>query len=363
MTHLEGYELNHPESNTPPHIAGKIGRNLHLQPGHPLHTIQHKISEYFDAEGFDHYTDLSPIVSTHHNFDALLIPPDHVSRSKSDTYYLRDDTCLRTHTSAHQSTLLTQSKRFLCTGDVYRRDDIDASHYPIFHQMEGVKVFEEALNEDEVLEDLQKTLEGLTHHLFGQVECRWVDAYFPFTHPSRELEIYYQDEWLEVLGCGVVQPQILKNAGINPNETPAWAFGLGLERLAMVLFDIPDIRLFWSSDPRFISQFEEEKVSKFVPYSKYPPCYKDISFWILEQNDKPAFHPNDLNELVRGIAGDLVESVELVDQFVHPKTQQESQCYRISYRSMDRNLTNAEIDELQEQVRTSVQETCAVELR
>jgi phenylalanyl-tRNA synthetase alpha chain len=365
ITHLEGYELDHPESNTPPHIAEKIGRNLHLQKGHPLHTIQTKIAEHFGPD-FEQFKELSPIVPTWDNFDALLIPADHVSRSKSDTYYLRDDVCLRTHTSAHQATLFKKSDKFLCVGDVYRRDDIDSSHYPIFHQMEGVRVFDSNIEEQEVLEDLQHTLEGLTDHLFGNVEKRWVDAYFPFTHPSKELEIYFQDEWLEVLGCGVVQPLILENAGIDSQQKKAWAFGLGLERLAMVLFDIPDIRLFWSTDPRFLTQFEEGKVSKFVPYSKYPPCYKDISFWLLDEesdSQKKPFHPNDLNELVRGIAGDLVESVELVDQFAHPKTKKESHCYRITYRSMDRNLTNSEIDELQEEVREKLPATCSIELR
>ena len=185
---------------------------------------------------------------------------------------------------------------------------------------------------------------------------RWVDAYFPFTEPSFELEIYFGDEWLEVLGCGVIQQEIVKNSGRGMQ--PGWAFGLGLERLAMVLFDIPDIRLFWTDDPRFHRQFESGGIVTFSPYSKFPPCLKDISFWTPDD-----FHPNDLHELVRTVAGDLVEKVELIDSFVHPKTNRLSNCFRISYRSMDRSLTNEEIDALQEQVRDLAVDRLNVELR
>jgi phenylalanyl-tRNA synthetase alpha chain len=192
-----------------------------------------------------------------------------------------------------------------------------------------------------------------------------------------ELEIWYQDEWLEVLGCGVMQPQILRNAGYHHHQ--GWAFGLGLERLAMVLFQIPDIRLFWSQDARFWNQFQPGKITTFQPYSKYPPCFKDISFWINNNNtnnnnttgdaeqssssSSSSFHMNDVLDLTRQVAGDLVEQVQLVDQFVHPKTMRESHCYRITYRSMDRSLTNAEIDVLQETLRSTIAQQLDVELR
>ena len=128
----------------------------------------------------------------------------------------------------------------------------------------------------------------------------------------------------------------------------------------MVLFDIPDIRLLWSTDERFWKQFEEGKITTFKPYSKYPPCLKDVSFWILSPED---YHVNELLDLTRQVAGDLVETVSLVDDFVHPKTNQTSHCYRITYRSMDRSLTNAEIDKLQEELRSRIQESLPVELR
>ena len=140
---------------------------------------------------------------------------------------------------------------------------------------------------DKVEEDMKRTLDGLARALFGEVETRWSPDYFPFTDPSWELEILFQGEWLEVLGCGVVHQQILTNCGLQ--HGCGWAFGLGLERLAMILFNIPDIRLFWTDDPRFHSQFlsaipgDHATFPSFKPYSKYPECYKDVSFWLPEQ--------------------------------------------------------------------------------
>ncbi|KAH9621018.1 hypothetical protein KSS87_005301 [Heliosperma pusillum] len=185
---------------------------------------------------------------------------------------------------------------------------------------------------------------------------RWIDTYFPFTSPSFELEIYFQEKWLEVLGCGVMEREILKRSGKPENY--AWAFGLGLERLAMVLFDIPDIRLFWSTDERFTSQFSKGQLGvKFKPFSKFPPCYKDMSFWL---ND--SFTENNLCEVVRGIGGDLVEEVRLIDNFTNKKGMT-SQCYRIVYRSMERNLTDEEINDLQSKVREEAEHKLNVVLR
>lgn len=367
LTHLAGHTLDDADCNVPANVASRVGRNLHCQPLHPLHTIQAKIQDYWGSD-YVVKNDLSPIVSTWQNFDQLGFPADHVSRGPCDTYYLNQETVLRTHTSAHQIDLLSQGlHQFLVVGDVYRRDEIDKSHYPVFHQTEGVKIFDptqlssldERAQTELIVADLKQNLEGLARHLFGSnTEMRWNDEYFPFTHPSFELEIYFQDEWMEVLGCGMIHPNILRNAG-RPTDK-GWAFGLGLERLAMILFQIPDIRLFWTADERFHSQFASGEIIQFQSYSKYPPCYKDISFWIpLDRK----FHANDLNELVRSIAGDLVEQLELIDDFTHPKTKKASHCYRISYRSMDRSLTNEEIDSLQEEVRERTARELGVELR
>jgi len=353
----------------PASIADKIGRNLHLQPSHPINLTKKKIESYFrencKEDNFSFHDNFPPQVSIEDNFDKLLIPKDHPSRKPSDTFYLDDKRVLRTHTSAHQSILMSRGERFfLVTGDVYRKDTVDATHYPVFHQIEGVWIpprddwnqYPVIAPEFEIRKEVQyhlhETLEGLAHHLFGDdIKCRWSDDYFPFTDPSWELEILFNGKWLEVLGCGLIQKQILVNCGMP--SSIGWAFGLGLERLAMILYKIPDIRLFWSEDPRFLDQFAQNGQDKdeitFVSYSKHPPVYKDISFWIGGK-----YHENDFHQLIRDVAGDLIEEVKLIDEFTHPKHEKTNHTYRITYRSMDRSLTNEEINQLQEQIRSKV---------
>jgi phenylalanyl-tRNA synthetase alpha chain len=322
------------------------------------------IQDYFNAnktsaDSFAVFDAMAPIVTSKQCFDDLLIPKDHVSRSLSDTYYYNENKLLRTHTSAHQTALIGAGhQRFLAVGDCYRRDEIDSSHYPVFHQMEGVKLFDADTTEEEIMADLKLTLEGLARHLFGEQKQEWVDAYFPFTHPSVELEIFFNEDWLEVLGCGVVQPQVIANAVTDHTPFDAehinagkkgWAFGLGLERLAMVLFNIPDIRLFWTQDKRFTKQFSAQKAiseMQFKPFSKYPPVFKDVSFWVTEAD----FQENDLSEVVREVAGDIAEECKLVDKFTN-KEGRTSLCYRVSFRSMERNLTDVEVNELYFQLR------------
>ena len=148
--------------------------------------------------------------------------------------------------------------------------------------------------------------EGVIRSLFGQkAEIRWTASYFPFTHPSWEMEVKYGDQWLELLGCGIMEQKLLNSVGIT--DQIGWAFGVGLERLAMRLYEIPDIRLFWSKDSGFLSQFEVDNIRKLVKYkpvSNFPQCTNDVSFWIPE-----GFEKNDFFELVRELGGDLVEQV------------------------------------------------------
>lgn len=233
------------------------------------------------------------------------------------------------------------------------------------------------------------------------LRVRWVEAYFPFTSPSWELEVFWQGDWLEVLGSGIVSQPILNNASVP--ERVGWAFGIGLERIAMLLYSIPDIRLFWSKDSRFLSQFSEHQpIRRFVPFSKYPACFKDVSFWLRSSSSpaggaagihppssvptsnaaatdtspaprpippaspaptSPSFHENDVMEIAREVCGDLVEDVRLTDEFVHPKTARRSMCYRINYRSLERTLTNDETNELHERLRALLVQRLGVELR
>jgi len=354
-------------SNISPKILELTQRKLLLKPHHPLSILKQKIYEFFHRNYPNTFTtedNFDPKVPVKNNFDLLLIPENHPSRSLSDTYYFDPDTVLRTHTTAHDFYMLSKYNAFLLAGDVYRRDEIDAKHYPAFHQLEGGRVWklsELGLSTYEqgtkyAVEELKTTLESLAKEVFGNVEMRWNEEYFPFTDPSLELEIRWMDDWLEILGCGAYKKQVLLNAG-RDEETFGWAFGLGLERWAMKVFEIPDIRLFWTQDERFTTQFSAEKgFSKFTPYSKYPVCYKDISFWVPE-----FFAENDFFEVVRNVGGDLVEKVDKIDCFT--KNGRTSYCYRINYRSMDRSLTNEEIDQLQFQLRDLLPKQLSVELR
>ncbi|KAI0819509.1 phenylalanyl-tRNA synthetase [Trametes gibbosa] len=394
-------------SNVTSAIIDKVGRNLYMNPSHPLGILQTLISSHY--HGFNSMTGLSPIVTPAKNFDDLGFPADHPGRAATDSYYINRDLMLRTHTSAHEVEVFARRERqWLLSADVYRRDEIDASHYPVFHQMEGARVFsadangQAELEEDNarlahhlersniVIEDvphitasnprqdmhdpvlaelvahnLKLSLNSLMLTLFGgragvegePLRVRWIEAYFPFTTPSYEVEVFFRGKWLEILGCGVVQQLTLDRAQV-PNSI-SWAFGLGLERIAMILFSIPDIRLFWSQDPRFLSQFTTGKISTFKPYSKYPACYKDVSFWLAEIG----LHDNDFCDLVRDVAGDLVQDVVLIDSFIHPKTNRSSRCYRINYCSMDRSLSNEEANATHAQVISTLKDKFGVEIR
>ncbi|KAF3703887.1 Phenylalanine--tRNA ligase, mitochondrial [Channa argus] len=390
-------------TNVTPKILAKVGCNLHNQSHHPLWIIKERIKSHFYSSYvgrlgnplFSVHDTLSPVVTVEQNFDSLMIPPGHPSRKRGDNYYLNRTMMLRAHTSAHQSELVRSGlDAFLVAGDVYRRDEIDASHYPVFHQMEGVRLFScrqlfskvqngedlslferggrrtpqkqetHTLEAVKLLEfDLKQTLTRLVKHLFGEdLEIRWVDCYFPFTHPSFEMEVRFQGDWMEVLGCGVMEQELLNSAGAA--NKLGWAFGLGLERLAMVLYSIPDIRLFWSQDDRFLKQFRVQDIHQpicFQPLSKYPPLVNDISFWLPENREN--FTENDFYDLVRSIGGDLVEKVTLVDEFTHPKTGRHSQCYRLTYRHMERTLTQQEVRLMHQQIECAAETELGVQGR
>ncbi|KAI1243095.1 hypothetical protein IHE44_0000669 [Lamprotornis superbus] len=294
-------------SNVTEKILSKVGKNLHNRKHHPLWLIKEQVKEHFykhylgrrGTPLFSVYDRLSPVVTVQQNFDSLLIPQNHASRRKEDNYYLNRDHMLRAHTSAHQWDLIHSGlDAFLAVGDVYRRDTIDNTHYPVFHQMEGVRLFScheglllpalhfptlcghclfhcehipasagilravqcciqpagasllfSSIKDGEGLQlfeqghrtahkqechtmeavrlvefNLKQVLTKLMTHIFGDgLQVRWVDCYFPFTHPSFEMEINFQGEWMEVLGCGVMEQQLVNSALLaNTSSFTAW---------------------------------------------------------------------------------------------------------------------------------------------
>lgn len=326
-------------SAIPKNVLNKLDLNKHNDKTSPICLMKQKIYYYFDEvikSSFLKFDTLEKIVDIENNFDLLLIPKTHPSRSKSDTYYIDDMHVLRTQTSAHQNELLAKGyEQFLVCGDVYRKDEIDRFHYPVFHQMEGVCLC------DDPEEELKKTLVGLVNYLFPGKEYRINSDYFPFTDPSFEIEVYHNDKWIEILGCGVIHKDILKHHDISKT---GWAFGIGLERLCMVLYNIPDIRLFWTTDDKFIDQFKNKSCLddiQFKPYSNIPPIVKDISFWLKDEDVKileSGFEwnlKNDFYDCVRAICDNNIESVILLDQFKHPKNNKYSNTWRFTFSCTD----------------------------
>jgi phenylalanyl-tRNA synthetase alpha chain len=347
-------------NNIPHSIELKIGRGLYKTPEHPLCIVKEKIQAYFDDLARIEID--NPYVPVEYNFDRLRVPADHPSRRPSDTYYKDDKTVLRTHMTCYlyplgKSESGVSQLKYLTCGDVYRKDAIDATHYPVFHQMDAFCIVD-----GDVEKDLRDRLTGLVHHLFGKnVEYEFLEdathkeVYFPFTVNSLEVSVKFQNQSLEILGAGTVHPDIMGDLGLAHKQ--AWAFGLGLERLAMVMFGIPDIRLFWSSDKRFLNQFTPGKITKFKPYSKYEACYKDISFFT-----SPKFSYQDMCSIVRDEdPNNIVEAITLLDEFENKGRT--SQCYRVMYRSMDTTLKNTDINKVQKAIRERLERELEVELR
>jgi phenylalanyl-tRNA synthetase alpha chain len=327
--------------NIPKSVEDKLNKNLHIKLNHPIEIIKQHIYNHFKSQNkynFHIFDVLNPIVSTEDNFDKLLIPKDHPARSPSDTYYVNENQVLRTHTSAHQNKLLKEGfMSFLVTGPVYRKDEIDARHYPIFHQMELFTMIDDDIDQTN---ELKRILSDLVLFLFPKCEYRFNPDYFPFTDPSFEIEVKFNDQWLEILGCGIVQPKILENNGIYNKR--AIAAGFGLDRLCMILFNIPDIRYLWVEDDKFLSQFEEGINSKFKPYSVLDEIARDISFWIPNEqlSEDKWLNENNFYELIRDNTNDIIQKVELFDKFYHNKKKKHSRAYRITYRPVDPNLNN-----------------------
>lgn len=298
------------------------------------------------------------VVSTKTNFDLLNTPADHPSRRENDTYYPEAGWVLRTHTTVMWSYHLLSAEvkknletngevGALCYGKVYRKDEIDRSHYPVFHQIDGWYL---CRKDKKIIgaEELKEVLVDIARPIYGAaVKYKFSEDTFPFTDPSIEMAIEANGNWIEILGAGVVHPAVLEKLGVDSSGYNGWAFGFGLERLLMAKMHVPDIRIFWSEDPRITGQFKDLK-SVYREVSKYPMTYRDISF-IVNKN----VGLNNYYEMVRDSAGDLVEEVKLLDTYENEEKfgqDKISYTFRITYRSPERTLTNEEVDKIQKEI-------------
>ena len=219
---------------------------------HPLITTTEEIVDLFCGLGY-RVVEGPEVETDHHNFTALNIPPDHPARDMQDTFYLKDNLLLRTHTSPVQIRHLESHAppvRIVAPGRVYRRDAVDATHSPVFHQVE-VLAIDEGLN----FSHLRGTVMAFLKAFFGDLPVRFRASYFPFTEPSAEVDVQWRGKWLEVMGCGMVDPAVLEGLGLDPERWSGFAAGLGVERFCMVRHGVDDIRRLYTSDLRFLQQF------------------------------------------------------------------------------------------------------------
>ncbi|MDE2079620.1 MAG: hypothetical protein KGI73_04535 [Patescibacteria group bacterium] len=297
------------------------------------------------------------IVPANISFDLFDFPPNHPARSRSDTYYVDDSHILRTHTTVMWyyylqdegvKKRLAENRPVGCFsfGKVYRKDEIDRKHMNVFHQIDGWYLAPKFLKTIG-RKDLEEALGNIAVAVFGpEAKYRLNKDTFPYTDPSLEMEVDINGKWVEVVGCGVVKGSVLEKLGVDPENYTGWAFGFGLERLAIVSMDLPDIRLLWSKDPRVARQLKLGQ--KYKEVSKFPSIVRDISFVV------PAdFVPNNYFDLIRDLGGDLVEEVSLLDKYENAAkfgSGKLSYTYRIVYRSHERTLTNEEIAPIQEKI-------------
>ena len=240
---------------------------LDLGSRHPLSLVKNRIVDIFSKIGFN-ISEGPEIEDDWHNFTALNLPEYHPARDMQDTFFIQTDPdiLLRTHTSSVQVRYMENHKppiRTISPGRVFRNEAISARAHCIFHQVEGLYI-----DKNVSFADLKQTLIYFTKALFGNSKIRLRPSYFPFTEPSAEVDIYWGLEtetdyritkgtgWLEIMGCGMVDPNVLKNCNIDPEEYSGYAFGMGIERIAMLIYQIGDIRLFFENDIRFLSQFQ-----------------------------------------------------------------------------------------------------------
>lgn len=339
----------------------------------PLHAV---ISAVLSLDCFARFDIIKTpeIISPRVVFDLFNFPTDHSARSASDTYYVDDNHILRPHTSmmwkyyfdideAREKLNKNGLVGALSYGKIYRRDEIDWQHSNVSHQFDGLFVCDKSIA-DIKQADLEDVCREATGALLGENrrEQVLVDT-FPYTDPSIEFQIQWDDDqWVEVNGAGIVHPQVLENLNIDSQNYNGWAFGFGVDRLAMLKMRIPDIRLLRSQDPRVTSQLADfNKI--YEPVSKYPPVIRDISFIV----EKDKYDLNGYYELVREVVGgDYVEEVELLDKYENEEkfgTGKISYTFRVMYRHLEKTLTSEEVNALHEKLHQATEEKYGAKVR
>lgn len=241
------------------------GKKAPVGKTHPLTTVLDELKNIFIGMGFS-IAEGPEVEYDYYNFEALNLPKNHPARDTQDTFYINDNIVLRTQTSPMQVRVMEKQQppiRIIAPGRVFRSDAVDATHSPVFHQVEGL-----VIDKGITMGDLKGTLEVFVKKLYGEeVKVRFRPHHFPFTEPSAEMDISCfvcggegcrvckGEGWIEILGCGMVHPKVLKNCGIDPEIYSGFAFGIGLERIVMRRYDIDDLRLFFENDVRFLKQF------------------------------------------------------------------------------------------------------------
>lgn len=336
--------------------------------GSPLKEIVERARKVKSLTGFD-VIKIPEIIPSNIIFDLFNMPPGHPARSKSDTYYVDAENVLRTHDTVFWYYYLNHpevKKRIdnketlgaVCFGKVYRKDEIDNRHMNVFHQFGGLYI---APDDKQTItpEDLKNTLSEIAKSIFGEnVEFRFYDHNFPYTDPSFEMEAFINGQWIEMLGSGMARKTVLSNFGLEGYH--GWAFGFGLERLAIASMSLPDIRLLWSDDERVKKQLQLG--NKYQEVSKYPPVVRDISFIVPK-----SFVPNDYFDLIRETIGEeLIEEVKLLDEYENEAKfglDKKSYAYRIVYRSLDHTLIGAEVDSLHKKLEEKTKEVFGATVR
>lgn len=343
--------------------------DLSRKPGSPITELLERIKKIPLFKDFKNLN-VPEVVPHDISFDLFNFPQNHPARSNSDTYFVDKDNVLRTHTTVmwYYHMNLTDAKEKIKNGEpvgalsygkVYRKDEIDRYHMPVFHQIDGWYLI---TKEQKIIkaDDLKDVLIEIARAIYGEgINYRFNEDKFPYTDPSIEMEIEKEGKWIEVLGSGVVHPKVLENLGVDSEKYNGWAFGFGLERLAIASMDLPDIRLLWSEDDRVKRQLKLG--NKFEEVSKFPSVIRDISFIVGKD-----FVPNNYFDLIRDLGGDLIEEVQLLDKYEDEErfgADRVSYTYRAVYRSMERTLTNEEVDKIQDEIYNQTAKQFNAELR